>query len=282
MKTILTPTDFSSNAYSALFYATQLFASEKCEFIIVHSFENQVSNLTSRIDIGKTEAVVDELYSTYEIKCEEVKHEIVLDTNNENHNFKTIATSLSLSRAINKLISKEQVDFVVMGSTGSTGARDIFMGSTTQAMIQKIKKAPLLVIPKEFDFKPIGKIAFATGFRRGFGENELEPLLKIASVNKVGIEVIHVYKKEKMTEDQQTNSRQLFELLKEAKPEHKGLSIKTDLYDAITSYLNKEQIELLAMLYYKHNALVRLFRDATVKGIAKYTRIPFLILPAKD
>jgi len=282
MKTILVPTDFSNNAYCAIYYATQLFAEEKCIFIIVHSFENQVTKLTSRINIVKTESVVDELYNTYEAKCDEVKHKIILDTESNLHNYKTIATSLSLSRAINKLITKEKVDFVVMGSKGSTGANDILVGSNTLAMIRKIKKAPLLVIPQELDFKPIKKIAFATGFKRAYDKNEIQPMTYLSSLCNAIIKVVHVHKKVKMTDDQLANFNQLFELLKNSKPENNSLFRETDIYDTITSYLNKEQIDLLIMIYYKHNAIVRLFREATVKDIAKYTLIPFLILPTQD
>lgn len=282
MKTILIPTDFSKNAYCALYYATQLFAKEKCKFIILHSFENQVSNLTSRIDIGKTEAIVDELYNTYEAKCEEVIHRIILDAKNEKHTYKSIATSLALSRAVNKLVVKENVDFVVMGSKGRTAAIDILVGSNTLSMIQKIKKAALLVIPSEMDFKPIKKIAFATGFKKEYSVNELDSLIYVSSTNNADVKVIHAHKKEKMTDTQRANFHQLFELLKEVRPENNWLPEETDTYNAITSYLNKEQIDLLAMIYYRHNAIVRLFREATVKDIAKYTLIPFLIIPSQD
>ncbi|PKA84490.1 nucleotide-binding universal stress UspA family protein [Ulvibacter sp. MAR_2010_11] len=282
MKTILIPTDFSKNAYCALHYATQLFAAEKCKFIIVHSFENQVTHLTSRVDIGKTEAVVEELYNTYENKCDEVKHKIILDTNRDNHSFKAIATSLKLSRAINKLIEKEQVDFVVMGSKGSTGARDILMGSNTLAMIQKIKKAPLLVIPHGIDYTPIEKIAFASGLKRGFAENELNSLLYLSLLHNASIQVLHLHKKEKMTEIQTANLHHLSALLKKSKPENNWLQGGTDVYDAITTFITKEHIDLLSMIYYKHNAIVRLFREATVRDIAKYALVPFLIIPKQD
>lgn len=282
MKTILIPTDFSKNAYAALFYVTQLFAKEECKFIIMHSFENQVSNLTSRIDIGKTESVVDELYDTYEAQCDEVKHKIILDTENQLHEYETIATSMSLSRAINKLIIKRQVNFVVMGSKGKTGATEFLVGSNTLSMIQKIKNAPLLVIPQDYDFIPIQEIAFATGFKRAYNKSEVQPLVYLSSINDATINVIHVNKEDNMTDDQLTNYKQLFELLKKGNPENILLPKETDNYDAITSYLNKNKINLIAMINYKHNVIVRLFREATIKDIAKYTFIPFLILPKRD
>ncbi len=40
--------------------------------------------------------------------------------------------------------------------------------------------------------------------------------------------------------------------------------------------------QILLSTDFSNNAIVRLFRDATIKDIAKYTSIPFLILTAQD
>lgn len=282
MKIILIPTDFSKNAYDALYYATQLFSSESCQFIIMHSFEDQVSGLTSRIDISKTEAVVDELYAAAEARCEEVKHKLVLDNTSTNHTYKCVVTSLALSRAINKLIVNEAVDFVIMGSKGATGARNILVGSNTLAMLRKIKNAPLLVVPQEIEFKPIEKIALATGFKRSFTGNELQPFLYMASLHRADVKILHVQKSEKMNDTQRANFHQLCTLLQPVKPENNWLPYEDDLYDAITSFLSKDAIDLLAMINYKHTLIARIFREATVKDIAKYTLVPFLVLPPEE
>ena len=282
MKTILVPTDFSKNAYSALYCATQLFAEEPCKFVILHSFEDQVTNLTSRIDIGKTEAVVEELYTASDAKCDALIERINLDAPNDAHYYTATVTSLSLASAINKLIVKEQAHFVVMGSKGSTGANDILVGSNAMMMVQKIQKAPLLIIPADFVCRPILNIAFATGFKRAYLKSELRPLVYLASLSNATIKVLHVHKKEKMTEDQRANFHDLFNILRDSQPESNWLPNDSDHYDAITSFIKKEQTDLLAMIYYKHNAIVRLFREATVQKISKYSKIPFLILPARD
>ena len=282
MKTILIPTDFSKNAYCALHYATQLFSNETCKFIILHSFENQVSNLTSRVDIGKTEAVVDELYNTYENKCDAVMHTIVRDNPNDEHTYKTIATSISLARAINRLVVKENVNFVVMGSKGATGAASVFMGSNTLRMIKKIKNAPLLIVPQKLDFTPIKKIVFTTGFKRAYTAEELQPLITIGEGQNAIVKVAYIHEKEKMTESQREHLHQLFDILNPLKPELHWLHETTDKYDAVTSYINKKNVEMLAMVYYKHNFFVSLFREAVVKNIAEQSAVPFLILPSKS
>ena len=59
MKKILIPTDFSKNSSDALFYAEKLYGGKSVEFVVVYSFESEVSSLTSRVDIGKSEQVVE-------------------------------------------------------------------------------------------------------------------------------------------------------------------------------------------------------------------------------
>lgn len=282
MKTILVPTDFSKNANTALRYAAQVFQDFACNIILVHSIENQVSNLTSRIDIGKTEAVVDELYETYEAKMEDLQQQMKLEFKNTNHSYQSIITSLKLSRAILKLVDEKNVEYIVMGGKGRTAATDILLGSNTLKMISRIKNAALLIIPKDYEFKSLSSIGFATGFKRSYTKGELHPLMFLASKNRASIKVLHIHEKEKLNDEQRANFHHLFELLEDNNPECHWLSDDSDNHDAITSYLTKQRIGMLAMIYYKHNAIVQLFREATVKSIAKYTLIPFLVMPTTD
>jgi len=282
MKTILVPTDFSKNAYAALHYAVQHLNNIECRFIILHSFEEQVTHLTSRIDIAKTEGVVEELYNSSERKCEEVKHQIIGDSENNKHSFEIIVTSLSLTRAINTIIGKEDVSFVIMSNKGQTAAESIFMGSNTLAAIRKIKKASLLIVPREMEYRDIKKIAFVTGFKRSYSRTEMAPLLFITSQNKSNLRVLHMNEKDKLSNTQRENFHMLFDILKEGRPEAHFLSSGTEKYEAVTTFINDDGIDLLAMVYYKHNFLAGLFREAVVKNLAKNINIPFLVMPAID
>ncbi len=282
MKTILAPTDYSKSAYSALLYTTQLLRSEKCRFIILHSFEDQVTHMTSRIDIAKTEALVDELYATNDSRSEEVKRRIISDTKNDKHSFDIITTSMSLTRAINRLIVKESVNLVIMSSKGQTAAESIFMGSNTLSVMRKIEKSPMLIIPNEIVYKKIETIAFTTGFKRPYTSTELSSLVFLTAIEKAKIKVLHIQEKDKISDSQRENFHKLFEILNEGKPETHWLPYESDKYSQVLQYLTKSNIDLLAMVYYKHNFLTAMFREAVVKNLAKNIPIPFLIIPAVD
>ena len=53
MRHILVPTDFSKNAYDALFYTTRLFKKEECTFYILNTFEIRTPVFTSRVYTGR-------------------------------------------------------------------------------------------------------------------------------------------------------------------------------------------------------------------------------------
>ena len=83
MKKILIPTDFSNNAYAALFYVVKLFSDEEVQFYLLHSFADSVSALTSRVDIGKSEKVLDNLYDNADEEGTKLIHRINLDSGNK-------------------------------------------------------------------------------------------------------------------------------------------------------------------------------------------------------
>lgn len=282
MKHILVPTDFSDNAFSALTYATHLFEDEACTFFILNSFESQVSQLTSRVDIARTKGIVEELYNETDVKCEEVISKIKALHDNPKHTYRVISTSLSLFRAVNTLIEKEGVEFAVIGSKGKTAAEDILMGSNALKMIEKIKGAALLVIPENIEFTPINHIAFATGFKRNLHKNELDPLLSLAHTFNSSVSIVHMQQQDALDATQQLHQKNIIKLLKELNPQSNWLETKDGIDIAIANHIQRGSIDMLAMIFYKHNVFVKLFREATVKNLAKKSTIPFLILPTSE
>ena len=104
MKKILIPTDFSENAYAALFYVSKLFSDEALQITILHSFGEEVSKLTSRVDIGRSESIVEKLYRQSDEDGKHVIHQIKLDSPQIAHNYEVISTPAPLSKTINTLV----------------------------------------------------------------------------------------------------------------------------------------------------------------------------------
>ncbi len=145
MKNILVPTDFSDNAYSALYYATRLFKNEPCRFLILNTLDPDPAIISGHGD--------SQLINESKEKLTEILHSIVRDTEDYDHSFESISTTEKLLETIEKTVKDKGIDLIVMGTKGATGAKGFFIGSTTSNVIQKIKCCPVLAVPDEFNFE---------------------------------------------------------------------------------------------------------------------------------
>ena len=280
MKHILVPTDFSENAYQALLYAARLFEKNPCTIHILHSIEFEATWLTSRVDIGHSDQVFDELYDRADKKCEAVKARLIEDTKGYGHTFDLIATAMSLPRAMNRICEQRDVDLVVMGTKGQSGLKEVILGSNTTNVINKIKRIPVLVIPPDTQFKPLSLMAFATSFEYEFRPTHLNELIYLAKLFDSEIKILHVREDDITTDEQRKNMDNLVAILADVQCNVEWLEGGSGKTEVITNYVENNEIALLGMIYYKRNFLMQLFRESVVKKIGRQPSIPYLVIPA--
>ncbi|MAN58768.1 MAG: hypothetical protein CMC08_02900 [Flavobacteriaceae bacterium] len=279
MKQILVPTDFSANAYTALLYVTKLYGDEPVQFFLLHSFANQVSALTSRVDIGKSEKVLDELYDQADTEGTRFIAKLREKVQNDLHTFEVISTSMSLVRAANKLISDRGIQLVVMGTKGRTAAEDVLLGSNTIAVVRKIEKAPLLIVPTDLNFLVPTEIAFATDFNDVFPTAGMTPVLDLVRAHQATLHVVHVGAKSDLGTRQQEHLQRIEATLRDVQSQFHWLGRDGSIARTIDSFMIDEGMDMLTMVYRKRNIIEQWFREAVVKRVGQHTSIPYLVVP---
>ncbi len=279
MKKILLPTDFSENASDAFFYAAKLYGSAEVEFIVIYSFENEASNLTSRIDIGKSEKVLEKLYDDSNKEGTRFLEAIKQKLGETQSTFRFISTGMGIFRAVNKLIEEEGIELTVMGTKGRTADENILMGSTTSKMINKIKGSSLLIVPSIFKFEAPLSIGFATDF------SSLVHLQEIASVRELlknfnaTLEVLYVGQEEKLSE-QQLKIRSAFKNnLDQFKVHFYYLKTQESISKTLANHTLENRLDLLILANRKHNIINKIFREPVIKRVGNKMEIPYLLLP---
>lgn len=157
MKTILVPTDFSDHALYALKVAASIAHKINAEITLVH-----VYNLPSS-GVGQ-----------YQYYFDKYNEEMIANANKQINNLinlkflkgisikKSIITDLHMWEAVtNKKF--RNADLIVMGSHGSSGFNNRFIGSNT-AKIVRLADAPVLTIKNEIEDFTIKKMVFASNF----------------------------------------------------------------------------------------------------------------------
>lgn len=281
MINILALTDFSNDAYNAIFYAVQLFKSEQCTFHILNTYDEHTPLIEPNRRKGRK--LFELLAIESEEKLEHCRHRIMLDTDkNPLHAYKTISNNCDLLDCLVTIIHNDKIDFVVMGNKGKTGAKDIFFGGNTVRTIKTIKSCPLLCIPKEVDFQQPKRIVFATNYKEKYTTSIIENITKILSLTNASMHILHLNKGKSLQENQIGNKGVLFKSVENFETHEHQLSYKNTKAKTINKFIGNEGMDMLVMVRYPHNLLKKMLREAVIFDISFYLNIPFIIIPYQE
>ena len=272
MKKILLTTDFSDNSLNDIDCALKMYKDVPCSFFILNAYRLSALNL------------IGELH--YERREEESKKGLrgLLDTlkknnPNKNHSFSTITKLGSVSTVILEIVMDKDIEVIVMGTKGVTGAKEIFMGSTAVNVIKSISACPVIAVPKGFKFTELKKLIFSTDFTRPFLKRELYELIELAKVWQPTIQVFHLTKNVPLSEEQIVNKSVL-------KKHFNGLdytfcngTVDDDLVEGIQKFAAETNVDMVALMHYKRNLIEMITKSAVVKKVSFKTEVPLLILP---
>jgi nucleotide-binding universal stress UspA family protein len=150
MKKILVPTDFSECSKNAFNAALKIAKKTGAEIELVHVYDRPVIGFVDlNIDHKKNKAMLQKAQKTIEQMLKEIEDEGV-----KVHPH--ILADIPLTEIMDqKKFSK--IDLIVMGSQGSEGLKELFIGSNTEKVVRK-SKVPILSLKEDqgsFDLKNI-------------------------------------------------------------------------------------------------------------------------------
>lgn len=277
MKTIILPTDFSKNAYNAVTYALELFKDEKCRFYLVNTYTPAIYESEYILHSPGQIGLGDIYQSRSEENLTDLKKKLERRFKNPKHKFITHSVFNLLVDEVVDLAEREEVDMIIMGTQGATGAKEIFLGSHTVHVIKKAP-CPVLAIPAGYSYEEPRAILFPTDYEVNYRHTELSVLLDLAKMFKSSVHVLHVSTGLELTDKQEKNKARLAEMLSKFKHEFHDIP-NQEIIDGINGFKAKAKVDLLAMVQNKHTFLERLFIEPVIKKIGFHVTIPFLVLP---
>lgn len=272
---ILVPTDFSTNASSALNYALQLYANQKCTFYLLHS---------TYVDEAVTRAFEAAYKDDNDNKVlESTLTALISETEaanaNPNHDFIALASDKELKKSAKKAVETNAIDMVVMGTKGTTDAVEYMMGSNTVKVLRNIGDCPVLILPDGYHYVQPKQIAFPTDFNRNYMVKELKSLRDLADLYNSRIRVVHVKVNNELSDSQDANMKILDNYLGEHEHSFDWLTDSSTKSKAIAAFIESESIDILAMINYKHGLLEGILREPVIKKIAFHPTTPILVIP---
>ena len=186
MKKILVPTDFSEQAENALKVAAQLARKNQAEIYLLHMLELPVDMVNP---VGDTRSN-DLPEALYFMKLAKKRFSEILS--------KPYLQGLKVHETVQfhqafdgimEMSREHNCDFIVMGSQGATGFKEMFIGSNTEKVV-RTSEIPVLVIKNDHPNFEIRKMIFATNLDEHSKET-LQEVTKFAE--QAGAELHLVY-----------------------------------------------------------------------------------------
>lgn len=282
MKNILIATDFSREAYCALFYTIRLFMQETAKFHIVNFYGDSIQSSIYSL-VNEEESVrTASLKEASETGCEETLHQVVRDSGLSPELFELHSSSLEIAEGIEEKLIQNKIDLLVMGTKQHKGLRETVFGTNTTRIIDKAISCPLLVIPRQLEYSRPGHIAFASELTRRFRFHSLRLLNEIASANKASISVIYEGEEGSLSREQWNNFNDLKVLMDDTPVHLEYFSSHTEISRSIAEFVKTRMVNMLCMIYYRHQLTETIFREPVIKNLDRHLSFPFLILPEVD
>ncbi|MDY2587931.1 universal stress protein [Winogradskyella aquimaris] len=278
MKKILLPTDFSENAWNAIKYALQLYKNEKCNFILLNTYTPILYQVEYMQSSEPQFQVMEAVKETSKTRLQNLVKKIETEFPNPMHQFTTISAFNTLTGEIDQLYDGNVMDLIIMGTKGASGVQEILFGSNTMHVLNHAK-CPVIAIPGGFTFEKPHDLLFPSDYDLEFKDHHLKPLLDIAELYNIRINIMHVHYGEGLSKRQEENKQILEDKFKGIA--HLFHSIKNqNIPDAIAEFQIKTRINLLVMINNKHSFFENLFFKSNIKHIGFHLNVPFMVIPS--
>jgi nucleotide-binding universal stress UspA family protein len=184
MKKILVPCDFSRQAINAYRFALDIASQSKGTVHLLHVLELPVLYDTTLMPVLNFEAeLLDDLKDNAITKFQKLTEKY------KTEGVKAITSVQfgSVSLMIQDYITVLEIDLVVMGSQGASGARELFIGSNAEKVV-RYSPVPVLVL-KDYYKGPVKNIVFPTSIDI---EDEQELISKVKALQNFFKATIHI------------------------------------------------------------------------------------------
>ena len=268
MKRIVVPTDFSETSWNAVAYAYGLAEHINGVLNLTHCY------LPSAVDVNTlTENSIKEMK---EDQLEEFYQKVNSTWVGEKSSKPAIAKTFKLGFPVEEIVklAEEEDAFIVMGSTGDTGAFKKFFGSISTTVAQRSDQ-PVFIIPPKAVFNPIKRIAYACDCDE-IPTDIMHTINKFAEMMGAEVHLIHVEDSDEMD--------MYFDLIKTWKSHYPDAKVENhfikdeDVNHGLNQFVEDKEIDLLVMKHKQRGFLDNLFHKSETKQMSINSKTPLLVL----
>lgn len=275
MKNILLPTDFSDNSKNAIEYAMEFCKHWECNFYILNVQKQSGFVLDDLMAAPANTSLHNAIANDNESILKEFTTALREKYTNKNFSFETVFDFDSLTGAINQTVTLKNIDLIIMGTNGATGAKEIVFGSNTLNVIRNVD-CPILTIPEDYKFSTMESVLFSTEDCKDFNEDGIKPLIEILSTYKANLNVLDL-DFTNLPEENENHNKRLKSLFK--KQPFKYYNVKqVPSVMVISTIVQLQKYDMHALFLESESFFKRFIFGSNTNEISYNSQLPLLIL----
>lgn len=276
MRKILIPTDFSGNAINAIKYALEFFKYERCEFYFMHAYQDEIYADNLLLTTETLDEVTKIISDRSKKQLEAILKMVNEISPNPRFHYNIISSNSILIDEADKIVDKENIDVIVMGTRGKTNDRKLTFGSYTLQVLKYVQ-CPVLAIPENYKYTQPKHILFPTNYMIPYKRRELKLLCEMVAPFRSIIDMLYISKSDKLSMRQVNNRDFIKEELCKNQINFKTVNNKS-ITKTIYSYIKENNVDMLVMVNTRHSFLENILFQSTVDKMSLQLDIPFLAL----
>lgn len=273
MKSILFPTDFSTNANRALEYAVEIAALTGSTLHLLHVYTPVVSkeNVYSTL-------ITDEVADATREAEEKLK--VIRDTVTREYPSVTCKAMVHVGNPVDEILQASiatAAELIIMGTLGATKLSKMIFGSNTSSVIER-SECPVLAVPSNCTYHVPARILFATNF----SFHDLEGLKKLALIARAFNSEIILGHVDISIDEENDISIPMENFIKEvlAVTSYSKISYKIvsdhNVSMGLDKIIDESAIDLFALSTHKRNWFEKITNPSLTKQISNHVYIPLL------
>jgi nucleotide-binding universal stress UspA family protein len=271
MKKFLVPTDFSDTSKNAARFAVQATSQIPGAVIILYHVYDKISAGSDGTPLNESD---NDKQIVLRTALQSLKEElgalspVTIEFDAEEGG--------SLIDTMKKYVRHNAIDMIIMGITGATRLEQIFMGSNSLNMVREAV-CPVIIVPPNAKYTQIKNVLFASDFKNVDSTTPKAQLKAVLDLFKPDLHIVNVDDEHyvELTEEYKVQRNKLEKMFIEYNPQFYFIRFY-DFLDAISSFTNDRNIDLILTVPRKHGFLSNFFKTSHTKKLAYHSHVPIV------
>ena len=272
MKKILVPTDFSEYAENALQVASQLARKYEAEIYLLHMIELP-ANMSNPVGDTRSNDLPEAIGF---MKLAKKRYsEILSRPYLQGIKVREIVEFHQAFDGIMATSKEHGCDFIVMGSRGASGFKEMFVGSNTEKVV-RTTEIPVLVIKKEIPNFDVKNFVFATNLDNS-NKKTLEKVIGFAKLVNAKLHLLYINTANEFITSKDTD-RYLGEYLEGVDFEDYEFHVYNDdsVEQGILNFANKVDADLIGIATHGRKGISHFFNGSISEDLVNHAERPII------